>query len=124
VAAVRASPKFAPANLALGRALVAQGKLRVGIRYLERAVALRERDPAAADALAAAYVAAGRTDDGIRTAKLATRVAKKADRPVLASEIKGRIHVYRKEARHRAVARPAAAVGVPAPPISDAPRDG
>jgi arylsulfatase A-like enzyme/Tfp pilus assembly protein PilF len=124
VAAVRASPKFAPANLALGRALVAQGKLRVGIRYLERAVALRERDPAAADALAAAYVAAGRTDDGIRTAKLATRVAKKADRPVLAREIKGRIHMYRKEARHRAVARPAAAVGVPAPPISDAPRDG
>lgn len=78
---------------------------RQAVRWAERAVELTERQvPAALDALAASYAAAGRVERAVRTAEEAVELARQLGRERLAADVARRAEGYR--ARPPRVARP------------------
>jgi len=86
-------------NLAWILATAAEARLRVGaeaVRLAERACELNDRkNPTLLDTLAAAYAAAGRFDEAVRTAEEARRLALAAGAKMLADAIGARLELYR-----------------------------
>jgi len=101
--AIELAPTWADAENNLAVALAALGKTTEAREHYRRAVELGERackltnqkDAQALGTLAAAYVAAGRRNDGIATAEHALQVAIASGQSELASTLRERLERYR-----------------------------
>jgi tetratricopeptide (TPR) repeat protein len=72
------------------------------IKYAERACELTEnKNPSMTDTLAAAYAAAGRFEEAVKTAVQAVEAAKSRGKEDLANEIQNRIKLYESGQRYR-----------------------
>ena len=103
---MRLEPDFAVAHYGLAKALAEDGQLTDAIAHYVEALRLKPREASFADNLAAAYAAAGRADEAVKTATKAETLAQAAGQTELARDIERRVKLYERMVSQPAPATP------------------